>query len=74
MAKTNYVMAFSKNGKTWQNVMARFEKLSVAKQFANLELSKFTVEIHRVTLDPDGAVLQDFGCVCALAPHSNEAA
>lgn len=74
MAKTNYVMVFSKNGKTWKNVMARFEELAVAKQFANLELSKFKVEIHRVMLDRDGVVLRDFGCVCALAPNSNKAA
>jgi hypothetical protein len=71
---TNYVMAFSKNGKTWQNVMARFEKLSVAKQFANLELSKFTVEIRRVTLDRDGVVLQDFGCVYSSGPKKAKAA
>ena len=71
---TNYVMAFSKNGKTWQNVMARFEKLSVAKQFANLELSKFTVEIRRVTLDRDGVVLLDFGCVYSSGPKKAKAA
>jgi len=60
-----YVMEF-RAGQKWQSVMARFRTLDVARQFAALGLKGKEVRIHKVSLDADGVVLKDFGCVCSL--------